>query len=788
MQREKIHSRLRCERGKEMRNRLLACLFVVWMAVPASAQPTAVEALAQSPTQINVYWLPPAQGTVQSYIVVRDGQPIATLPAEARQWVDEPLMPAQTYRYRVIAQMTDGTQKPSPEVTERTFRELPKRIHYPLVVVGGTASGVGAAVTAAREGVTVALLEQTNRLGGMISNGVSLTDMRNPARSNGLFEEFRRAVQQYYGTGNGMAYEPRVANMLIKGIVAQHPNIHVYFRVRPIKVLREDGRIRAVVVQDLLTGRQAIFEGDLFIDATHEGDIAAWGGAPFRVGREPRSPEEPHAGHIYYDRANDRILPGSTGEGDKRIPSYAILLAVKDYGPGADRTISQPPFYDKNHYIHTPPWEKTWAYLYGRFPGGKFEINQHPQGSNLPGINYDYPTAGWKRRDEIAERYKWHALGYLYYIQTELGLKNIGLAEDEYRDNGNVPPQLYVREARRIMGHVLMNQSDVWKARERLRPDSIAIGDYPMDSHAVQPKTDWSTPDMGEGEFWLVNYTPWYQVPLGILLPLRLRNVLVSTAVSATHVAYGTLRMEPVRMNMGQAAGATAALALRYDTEPKRIPSRLVQEVLLRYGVYLYWFPDVTAETRGFRAIQYLAARGYFPEERFEPDKMLTRADAARWLWHRLKQGGFPTNYARPALPYTDLPENHPARQAVEALVAAGVIQPDETLFRPDVPISRGLLAQWLVSVMTKLGQWTLVSPEKPRYLDVPLDSPFAAAIETLCKHRITSMLWDGAEAFQPDGARFFPEGPITRADAARTLYLTVRDTIWRPEDADYVR
>ncbi|MCS6831743.1 MAG: FAD-dependent oxidoreductase, partial [bacterium] len=750
---------------------LIFALMIIGMS--AWAQPTAVEAIAQSPAQINVYWLPPIQGEVQSYVVMRDGQPIATLPAEARQFTDEPLTPAQTYRYRVVARMKDGVQQPSPEVMERTFRELPKRIHYPLVVVGGTASGVGAAVTAAREGVTVALLEHTNRLGGMISNGVSFTDMRNPARSNGLFEEFRRAVQQHYGTGNGMAYEPRVANMLIKNMVAQHPNIHVYFRVRPVKVLREDnGRIRAVVVQELLTGRRATFEGDIFIDATYEGDIAAWGGAPFRIGREPRSPEEPHAGHIYYDRANDRILPGSTGKGDKRIPSYAILLTVKDYGAGADRTIPKPPFYDKNNYIHTPPWEKTWAYLYGRMPGGKFEINQHPQGSNLPGINYDYPTASWKRRDEIAERYKWHALGYLYYIQTELGLKNIGLADDEYRDNGNVPPQLYVREARRIMGHVLMNQSDVWKARERLRPDSIAIGDYPMDSHAVQPKTDWSSPDMGEGEFWLVKYTPWYQVPFGILLPLRLRNLLVSTAVSATHVAYGTLRMEPVRVNMGQAAGAAAALALRYDTEPKRIPSRLVQEVLLRYGVYLYWFPDVTAETRGFRAIQYLAARGYFPEERFEPDKMLNRADAARWLWHRLRQDGFEVAHTTPTLPYTDLPAEHPARQAVEGLVAAGVLQPEGTQFYPDAPISRGLFAQWLVGVMAKLNRWTPVSPEKPRYLDVPVDSPFASAVETLYKHRITSVLWDGVDAFQEHGVRFFADGPITRADAARTLYL----------------
>lgn len=770
-----------------MRRYLLACLMLI-LGASAVAQPTAMEALAQSPRRINIYWLPPEQGTVQSYLVVRDGQTIATLSAESRQYADEPLEPGQFYRYQVIALMTDGTQKPSAEVIERTFRELPLRIHYPLVVVGGTASGVGAAVTAAREGVTVALLEQTNRLGGMISNGVSLTDMRNPARSNGLFDEFRRAVQAYYRTGNGMAYEPRVANALIQGIVAQHANIHVYFRVRPVGVIREKERVRAVIVQDLLTGRKAFFEGDLFIDATHEGDIAAWGGAPFRVGREPRSPEEPHAGHIYYDRANDRILPGSTGKGDKRIPSYAILLAVKDYGKDADKTIPQPPFYNKENYTRTPPWEKTWAYLYGRLPGGKFEINQHPQGGNLPGINDDYPTANWKRRDEIAERYKWHALGYLYYIQTELGLKNIGLAEDEYRDNGNVPPQLYVREARRIMGHMLMNESDVWKARERLRPDAISIGDYPMDSHAVQPKTDWDSPDLGEGEFWLVQYTPWYQVPFGILLPLRLRNVLVSTAVSATHVAYGTLRMEPVRMNMGQAAGAAAALALRNETEPKRIPSRLVQEVLLRYGVYLYWFPDVTAETRGFRAIQYLAAQGYFPQERFEPEKMLTRAEAARWLWYRLKQGGWKTEYAKPALPYTDLPEEHSARPAVESLVSAGIIKPDETQFRPNAPISRGLFAQWLVNVMVKLGRWTPVAPEKARYLDVPVDSPYAVAVGTLRRHHITSLSWDGAEALQEEGMRFFPEGPITRADAARTLYLTVRDTIWRPEEADYVR
>jgi hypothetical protein len=120
--------------------------------------------------------------------------------------------------------------------------------------------------------------------------------------------------------------------------------------------------------------------------------------------------------------------------------------------------------------------------------------------------------------------------------------------------------------------------------------------------------------------------------------------------------------------------------------------------------------------------------------------------------------------------------------------MAAGIIQPGETQFRPDVPISRGLFAQWLVGVMVKLGQWTPASAQEARYLDVPPDSPAASAVATLRKHRITSLLWDGTEALQEEGVRFFPDGPITRADAARTLYLTMRDTIWRAEDADYVK
>src|SRR5262249_38931507 len=157
-------------------------------------------------------------------------------------------------------------------------------------------------------------------------------------------------------------------------------------------------------------------------------------------------------------------------------------------------------------------------------------------------------TADEKERARIALLYRNRALGYLYYIQTEQGQKQLGLPDDEYRDSGGFPSLLYVREARRIEGEQRPDETEITQARRPIRPESAGIGDYPMDYHAVREKTDWTTPDMGEGEWWLYQYTPWHGLPLGAIVPKRLDNVFVTTAVSSTHVSYGTYRMEPVRM------------------------------------------------------------------------------------------------------------------------------------------------------------------------------------------------------------------------------------------------
>lgn len=767
----------------------------LWIALLAlsyaQAVPRSVEAIPRSTERITLYWLPPHGENPAGYRVLLDGSLVAELDAAAKSYDFTGLTAGRAYRVAVEALYADGRVSQSVERVDRTYRALPSEARYPILVVGGTASGVGAAITAARMGVKVALIEPTNRLGGMITNGVAVTDVRQRDRINGLYEEFRQRVEAHYKARgddttvyfyrNGLNFEPWVANMLLKEMVYAEPNIDLYFGVRPTRVFKQGNRITGVEFVSLDGARRGRFFASVVIDATAEGDIAAWAGAPYRIGREPRSPEEPHAGVLYYDRLNDRFLPGSTGAGDRRIPGYAILMIVQNYP--TPQVGNPPPNYNRLEYVLSPPWERSWAYLYGRIPGNKFEVNQHPHGTTLQEVNYRYPTASWEERQRIYQIYKNHVLGYLHYIQTELGQPNLGLAEDEFRDSDNLPPILYVRKARRIEGEVFLQQMDITLARERVRADSIAIGDYPMDSHAVRRvvvNEGEPVPEiahMGEGEFWIFQYTPWYQVPYGVLVPKRVEGLLVTTCVSASHVAIGSLRMEPVRMNMGQAAGVAAVLHLQTGISLRRInPADIQRELLRRFRQYIYYFPDVTPQTRYFEAIQFLAARGYFPSEQMAPEQPLTRGEAARLLWKHLRT-------LKPSLPeerfqglaFTDVLFGHPYAVPVQNLFLLGVIERAENRrFNPDEPIRRRDFIRWLTRAMAILesGEWNRAVGQVAPYIDVPTDDPDYLFIAQLAERRFSPAIWDGLEAFTPEGLRFQPDAPIRRADAAQTLYL----------------
>lgn len=703
------------------------------------------QAIAQGPDSIAIYWKTegPAPALHMNGSVCSTGA-ASVDPVSGFSWVMvKGLTPNTRYTFSL--------GKGGPTIAERTWSEMPKQAEYDLLIIGGTSSGTSAAVTAARLGMTVAMVEDTNRIGGMASNGLGATDMRNMSRANGFFEDFRQRVITWYGSGDGRFYESRAANAIFKDMVYAHPGITRYMKSEVVKPILSGNKVLGAVVRDNTTGKTGSLLAKISIDATLTGDFAAACGAPYRTGREPRTPEEPFAGVLYYDPKNEVILPHSTGEGDNKQQSYAYLMTWKDYGEKGAPLIEKPRFYDPETYRYSPEWDKTWNYLYGRLPSGrKFEINQHPFGTDWPSINHDFPEASEERRQEIADMYRDRALGYLYFMQNERGHRNLGLADDEYLDNGNFPHQLYIRECKRIMGEYIYTQADIMNARQIHRVDSITIGDYPMDSHATEDIKDPTRPDKGEGEGWLKSFTPWFQVPYGVLVPKKVENLLVTNSVSGTHWGYGALRMEPVRFGMGMAGAAAAYWSILYSKPLRQINPAWVQDKILSHDAYINWNSDVDRNTRHFKAINFLGARGVSVNEDFNPGAPLIREHALVVINRILVLEDYPAGLQKSPLP------------------------------EPQAPITRGQFAQWLVEAKQKTSDyWTWAMPERPSYTDVGKDSPFFAAIETLRVHRITSQLF---EDYEP--GMFKPEEPITRGDAFQALFLAHRPkamNYWRP-------
>lgn len=573
--------------------------------------------------------------------------------------------------------------------------QIPSR-KYEVVVVSGSAAGFGAALAAGRMGAKVALIEDTPVLGGMLTNGVSNIDAYSYESLSGIFDEFRLNVIEHYrpimatdpvfkpetrkprhidGKSfqanevlRGGKWEPRAADQIFKEMLARVPNVEVYYRSHATDVIKQGNKITGVVTENSLGERQ-IFYGDVIIDATHEGDIAAWAGVPYRVGREARSPLEPHAGEIYFLNRTAEILDGSTGRQDHAIVSYGLRLIIKNYREqdGTSHLLTTPPpGYDKSKYQQaTFSGRPSW-------PNGKAEMNVNPIGNELQEINWAWPEANRAERQRLYEIYKNHALGFLYFLQHERGLKHLGLPKDEYSDNGNVPYRIYVREARRIEGEATMTEADVNPfilgngLLPPLRPESIAIGHYPIDAKPVKSKVDFSTPDKGNGDFFLVNVSTPYQVPYGSIVPKQIDGLLVPAALSATHVAFSAVRMDPVWMAIGQAAGTAAVLSVRERREVRAVPVQIIQRELLQQKCRLMFYWDLPLTHPAFAAVQWLSVRqvvtGY-PDRNFQPDGSITRAETADLLTKAFKLW---PSVSDPH--FRDVPYQHWAFRSIETL------------------------------------------------------------------------------------------------------------------------
>lgn len=565
---------------------------------------------------------------------------------------------------------------------------------FDVVVVSGSSGGFGAALAAGRMGAKVALIEDTPVLGGMLANGISNIDTYSYESLSGIFEEFRTRVKEHYrpvfGTDpvfrnrqapprdykgrqsnapqEGGRWEPHVANTIFKQMIASVPNVKIYYNTWATGALLRGNRIIGVTAEDK-AGNRRRFLAKVVIDATHEADIAAWAGAPYRVGREARSPREPHAGNIYYFNGTGEIMEGGTGAQDRAIVSYGLRLCIRHYPPeeGDGHLLRQPP----------PGYDPAKYRLAGfggeiSMPGRKTEMNANPVGNELQLMNWQWPEASRAERLKLYEVYRNHALGFLYYVQHERGWKHLGLPRDEFNDNGNVPYRVFVREARRIEGEATMDEADVNPLvlgrglLPELRKDSIAVGHYAIDSKPVLPKTDASTPEKGAGDFFLANVAMPFQVPYGAIVPKRIDGLLVPVALSATHVAFSAVRMDPTWMVLGQAAGTAAVLAIRRGQEVRNVPVESIQAELIRQKVRLMFYWDVPPDHPAFAAIQRLSVRGVargYPDRLFRPDEPLSRAELAAFivkthdLWPSVSD-----------LHFSDVPWSHWAFRDIETL------------------------------------------------------------------------------------------------------------------------
>ncbi len=470
-----------------------------------------------------------------------------------------------------------------------------------VVVYGGTAAGVVAAVSVAREGKRVLLVDPDKHVGGMVTGGLGATDTGNRAAIGGYSREFFDRVHRYYlakyGKGSpqvkdcsdGFRFEPHVAALVFREMLAE-AKVTPLFEQRLEKVTK-----KGAGVVSFSTSRGDTFAARVFIDASYEGDLMARAGVKYHVGRESRDTyKEPLAGVQTFSRAHQwpvkvdgrlgkGLLPliqdgrlGKPGEGDRKVQAYNFRLCMTDrkdnlvpwskpanYRPGTFELLAR--------YLRARPDTKMGQLMHPvRMPNGKTDTNNNgPISTDHIGASWDYPEGDEAERRRIWQDHVEYTKGFFWFLahdeqvpwRLQREVRGWGLAKDEFTDTGHWPHQLYVREARRMIGQYVMTQADIMD--DRRKDDAVGLGSYNADSHHVQRVLREDGSVLNEGDF-QVPVTP-YAIPYGALVPkpAECENVLVPVCLSASHVAYGSIRMEPVYMVLGQASGVAAALAVR---------------------------------------------------------------------------------------------------------------------------------------------------------------------------------------------------------------------------------
>ena len=493
-----------------------------------------------------------------------------------------------------------------------------------VCVYGGTSAGVIAAYTAAKSGKKVLLIEPSRHLGGLSSGGLGQTDIGNKYAITGVARDFYRRIGQHYGKFEQWTFEPHVAEQLFNDYIKK-ANVSVWLEHRLVRVQKQGEKIQAIEVtaSESKGEKVRLVKAKMFIDCTYEGDLMAQAGVSYIVGREANSQYnetwngvQMHDKHQFPEGIDPYKTPGDpssgllwgistaalapTGSGDKLLQAYNFRLCLtKD--PANRIPITKPARYDSTMYelllrqvAVEKPAHINWGVLHiADMPNSKTDINNKGGFStDMIGMNHSFAEADYQTRKKIIKEHEDYTKGFLYFVghdprmpqHLRQQMLEWGYPKDEYLDNNHFSHQIYVREARRMVGEYVMTQQNC-EGREIVK-DGIGMAAYTMDSHNCQ-RILFKNPTTGkmevrnEGDVQVGGFPP-YPISYRSLIPRKAecQNLFVPVCLSATHIAYGSIRMEPVFMALGQAAAMAAVQAINSKKAIQEIDIETLQRTL----------------------------------------------------------------------------------------------------------------------------------------------------------------------------------------------------------------
>lgn len=473
-----------------------------------------------------------------------------------------------------------------------------------VLVIGGGTGGVAAGIQSARQKAKTIIVEPTPWLGGMLTAaGVSCTD-GNHNLPSGLWEEFRQQLYMHYGTKNlatgwvsNTLFEPHVGDSIFKAMCYKESKyLTLLFGLQLQSIIKEKNKITGAVFINRYK-KIIIIKSKICIDATELGDVIAKSGTVYDIGMEDAA------------YSKELIAPGK----NNIIQDLTWVAVLKDYGKGADKTIPRPAGYDSaiffkscisafNNDSITSPWTVQKMLNYGKIKNNKYMINWPAAGNDY------YLNVIEDKPEERVKKYlgaKNHTLRFIYFIQKDLGYKNLGLADDEFPAADKLALIPYNRESRRVKGLVRLNNNHLVKPFEQpeaLYRTGISVGDYPIDHHHHKNK---AAPEI---KFTFVNS---YNIPLGSLIPEKTEGLIAAEKnISVSNIVNGTTRLQPVVLLTGQAAGALAAYCVQKNIQPREVNIRAVQQILLNAKCFIMPYVDVQPDDVYWEPIQKVGATG----------------------------------------------------------------------------------------------------------------------------------------------------------------------------------